>query len=47
MSIINKDIKLIKKNKILRLVDPDWAKRGIFYHIYPLGYFGAPKFGKQ
>ncbi|NVM55452.1 MAG: hypothetical protein HWN66_17225 [Candidatus Helarchaeota archaeon] len=22
---------------------PDWAKRGIFYHIYPLGFLDAPK----
>ncbi|MHA1130145.1 MAG: alpha-amylase family glycosyl hydrolase [Candidatus Helarchaeota archaeon] len=22
---------------------PDWAKRSIFYHIYPLGFFAAPK----
>ncbi len=26
---------------------PDWAKRGIFYHIYPLGFFNTPKFGKD
>ena len=26
---------------------PDWAKRGIFYHIYPLGFFGAPKYGQD
>ncbi|UCE14569.1 MAG: alpha-amylase, partial [Candidatus Heimdallarchaeota archaeon] len=22
---------------------PDWVKRAIFYHIYPLGFLGAPK----
>ncbi len=22
---------------------PDWASRAIFYHIYPLGFFGAPR----
>nr|MBN1228319.1 alpha-amylase [Anaerolineae bacterium] len=21
---------------------PDWARRAVFYHIYPLGFFGAP-----
>ncbi|MFX1449824.1 MAG: alpha-amylase family glycosyl hydrolase [Promethearchaeota archaeon] len=26
---------------------PDWAKRGIFYHIYPLGFFGAPRYSKD
>jgi cyclomaltodextrinase len=26
---------------------PDWAKRGIFYHIYPLGFFNAPKHNKD
>lgn len=23
---------------------PDWAKRATIYHIYPLGFFGAPKY---
>jgi len=26
---------------------PDWAKRGIFYHIYPLGFFNAPKYNEN
>ncbi len=26
---------------------PDWAKKGIFYHIYPIGFFDAPKFNNQ
>jgi len=26
---------------------PDWAKRAIIYHIYPLGFFGAPKYSKD
>ena len=26
---------------------PEWAKTAIVYHIYPLGFFGAPKFGKD
>ena len=26
---------------------PDWAKRGIFYHIYPLGFFNAPKYNRD
>jgi cyclomaltodextrinase len=26
---------------------PDWAKRAIIYHIYPLGFFNAPKYGKE
>lgn len=25
---------------------PEWAKTAIVYHIYPLGFFGAPKYGK-
>ena len=26
---------------------PDWTKRGIIYHIYPLGFFNAPKHNKD
>jgi len=26
---------------------PDWAKKAIIYHIYPLGFFGAPKFSRE
>ncbi|NHI91327.1 MAG: alpha-amylase [Candidatus Lokiarchaeota archaeon] len=26
---------------------PDWAKRSIFYHIYPLGFFNAPKYNRE
>ena len=26
---------------------PEWAKTAIVYHIYPLGFFGAPKYGKD
>ena len=26
---------------------PEWAKRAIIYHIYPIGFFGAPKYGKN
>ena len=26
---------------------PNWAKTSIIYHIYPLGFFGAPKYGKD
>ena len=24
---------------------PEWVKKSIFYHIYPFGFFGAPKYG--
>ncbi len=26
---------------------PDWAKKAIIYHIYPLGFFNAPKYRDQ
>ena len=26
---------------------PDWAKDAIIYHIYPLGFFNAPKYGRE
>ncbi|MCP4634335.1 MAG: alpha-amylase, partial [candidate division Zixibacteria bacterium] len=26
---------------------PEWAKNAIIYHIYPIGFFGAPKFGRD
>ncbi|MFW9897444.1 MAG: alpha-amylase family glycosyl hydrolase [Candidatus Thorarchaeota archaeon] len=26
---------------------PEWAKTAIVYHIYPLGFFGAPKYSKD
>ena len=26
---------------------PDWAKNAIIYHIYPLGFFDAPKYRDQ
>ncbi len=26
---------------------PDWVKHGIFYHIYPLGFFNAPKYNEN
>jgi cyclomaltodextrinase len=26
---------------------PDWAKKATIYHIYPLGFFGAPKYGNS
>ncbi|MFX0065043.1 MAG: alpha-amylase family glycosyl hydrolase [Candidatus Hermodarchaeota archaeon] len=26
---------------------PDWAKKALIYHIYPLGFFGAPKNGSD
>ena len=26
---------------------PDWAKKAIIYHIYPLGFFDAPKYQNQ
>jgi glycosidase len=26
---------------------PDWTKKAIIYHIYPLGFFDAPKFGRD
>ncbi|TFH31255.1 MAG: alpha-amylase [Promethearchaeota archaeon] len=26
---------------------PDWAKEAIIYHIYPLGFFNAPKSGRD
>ncbi|MFX1344984.1 MAG: hypothetical protein ACFFAI_07730 [Promethearchaeota archaeon] len=25
---------------------PEWAKTAIVYHIYPLGFFEVPKYGK-
>ncbi|MBN1799869.1 MAG: alpha-amylase [Candidatus Lokiarchaeota archaeon] len=25
---------------------PEWTKDAVIYHIYPLGFFGAPRFGK-
>ncbi len=26
---------------------PDWAKRAVIYHIHPIGFFGAPQYGKE
>ena len=26
---------------------PEWAKKAIIYHIYPLGFFGSPKYGQD
>ncbi len=26
---------------------PEWAKRAVFYHIYPLGFFNAPKYNRE
>ena len=26
---------------------PGWAKGAIIYHIYPLGFFNAPKYGRD
>ena len=26
---------------------PEWTKTAIVYHIYPLGFFGAPKYGRD
>ncbi len=26
---------------------PDWAKEAIIYHIYPFGFFNAPRYGKD
>jgi glycosidase len=26
---------------------PEWAKTAILYHIYPLGFFGAPKYSSE
>ncbi len=26
---------------------PDWAKRAVIYHIYPLGFFDAPQYSKD
>ncbi|MBD3229313.1 MAG: alpha-amylase [Candidatus Lokiarchaeota archaeon] len=26
---------------------PDWAKRSVIYHIYPLGFFDAPRYGRE
>ncbi|WP_371802400.1 hypothetical protein [Candidatus Lokiarchaeum ossiferum] len=26
---------------------PNWAKEAVTYHIYPFGFFYAPKYGKD
>lgn len=39
-------IEKLSENSSVKLVDGAWFDRAVVYHIYPLGYCGAPQYNE-